>query len=110
MTPQEYSSDKINQYKFSKDGYMLEFTIVYSEYDETERMLKRQVYEYQIYTDVKNHIDALFSRGIHEVTIGCRPSRMTREQLYDMLWNHYQDMLQESMRDEEDRDYDELYL
>ena len=108
MNHHEYANDKIGEYRFSKEGYMLEFTIVYSEYDDVERMVKRVVVEYQKYTDVEIHIGSLFSRGIHEVTIGCRPSRMTRDNLYDILWDYYQSQCDESRED--DGDYDELYL
>lgn len=71
---------------------MLEFTIVYSQYDFVESMIKKQVAEYQNYIDAIRHIDIIFESGVHEISIGCRPARLTREDIYNMLLENYQEM------------------
>jgi hypothetical protein len=82
--------ETLSEYKFSKDGYMLEFTIVYSEYNDTDGTTIKVVIDYQRYSDVLRHIDMLFNEGVHDVRIGCNRSSMTRDNLYDMLYDEYQ--------------------
>lgn len=102
MSNNESINRNLEDYRFSKEGYMLEFTIVYSEYNATEDITTRVVVEYQRYIDVERHISTIFTEGVHEINIGCRPSRMTRENMYDMLWERHQDMIDELREDDED--------
>lgn len=102
--------ETLSEYKFSQDGYMLEFTIVYSEYNVADGSTTKVVIDYQRYSDVSRHIDMVFNEGVHDVRIGCKRSKMTRENLYDMLYEEYQDRGRD-----EDNDFigdidDELYL
>ena len=99
----------LEDYLFSKDGYLLEFTVVYSLYDEKDRMLKKQVHEFQRYTDAKRHLDYAFGKGCHDVTIGCRPAKLTRESLYEILWDKYNERLMDSDNDDSHLN-GELYL
>lgn len=85
----------IEYYRFDANGYLLEFTVVYSLYDKHESMIKRQFHEFQRYTDAISHIGWAIDQGCHEVSIGCRPAKLKRDDIWDILWDAYHNRQQD---------------